>query len=59
MLVTERTSDGRTVVRLHKDWNPSRIGKSYTPPLKNYVTSHDAMRLQAALLRKEKFLTVR
>lgn len=59
MLVTERTSDGRTVVRLHKDWNPSRISKSYVPPLKNYVASHDAMRIQAALLRKDKYLTVR
>jgi hypothetical protein len=55
MLITERTSDGRTVVRLHKDWNPSRIGKSYVPPLKNYVTSRDAMRIQAALLRKQSF----
>ena len=55
MLITERTSDGRTVVRLHKDWNPSRIGKSYVPPLKNYVASHDALRIQAALLRKQSF----
>jgi len=58
MLITERTSDGRTVVRLHKDWHPSRIGKAYVPPTKNYVTTHDAQRLQAALLRN-KFLTVR
>ena len=50
MLVTERTSDGRTIVRLHKDWHPSRIGKAYVPPLKNYVTSTDALRLQKALL---------
>lgn len=56
MLITERTSDGRTVVRLHKDWNPSRIGKSYVPPLKNFVASHDALRIQAALLRKDKYL---
>ena len=55
MLITERTSDGRTVVRLHKDWNPSRIGKSYVPPLKNYVTSIDALRIQAAMLRKKTF----
>ena len=51
MLVTERTSDGRTVVRLHKDWHPGRIGSAYTPPRKNYETSLDASRLQAALLR--------
>lgn len=55
MLVTERTSDGRTVVRLHKDWNPTRISKSYVPPLKNLVVSHDALRIQAALLRKQKY----
>jgi hypothetical protein len=51
MLVTERTSDGRTVVRLHKDWHPGRIGSAYTPPRKNYEASLDASRLQAALLR--------
>jgi hypothetical protein len=51
MLVTERTSDGRTVVRLHKDWHPGRIGSAYTPPRKNYENSLDAIRLQSALLR--------
>lgn len=50
MLITERISDGRTVVRLHKDWHPNRIGKAYVPPLRNLVTSTDALRLQRALL---------
>lgn len=36
MLVTERTSDGRTVVRLHKDWNPSRINKHLIIRKSNY-----------------------
>ena len=54
MLITERTSDGRTIVRLHKDWHPSRIGKGYVPKLPNYVQSFDAIRLQSALLRKSK-----
>jgi hypothetical protein len=53
MLVTERTSDGRTVVRLHKDWHPGRIGSAYTPPRKNYEASLDASRIQAALLRSK------
>lgn len=51
MLVTEYTSDGRTIVRLRKDWNPTRIGKAYMPPIKNHVQSKDAYRLQSALLK--------
>jgi hypothetical protein len=31
MLITERTSDGRTIVRLHKDWHPGRIGAAHKP----------------------------
>lgn len=54
MLITERTSDGRTVVRLHKDWHPGRIGRCYTPPRKNYEASWDATRIQSALLKKGK-----
>ena len=50
MLVTERTSDGRTIVRFHKDWHHSRISKGYIRPLKNYVVSEDACKLQHALL---------
>jgi len=52
MLVTERTSDGRTVVRLHKDWHLGRIGRCYTPPRKNYETSWDSTKIQTALLKK-------
>jgi len=50
MLITEYTTDGRTIVRFRKDWNPSRISKGYVAPLKNYVESKDACKLQRALL---------
>ena len=50
MLVTEYTSDGRTIVRLRKDWHPDRISKAYIPPMKNHVLSRDAYRIQTALL---------
>ena len=52
MLITERTSDGRTTVRLHKDWNPSRIGKAYTPPPQNNLQSLYAEMLQTGLLNE-------
>jgi hypothetical protein len=54
MLITERTSDGRTFVRLHKDWHPNRIGKGYVPKPPNHVNTYDAIRIQYALLRKPK-----
>jgi len=53
MLITERTSDGRTIVRLHKDWHPDRISKSYTPPRPRYHLSKDAWNIQTAFLRKQ------
>jgi len=53
MLIIERQSNGSTVVKIKKDWNPSRIGRAYTPP-QNPLT-RDAYRLQTALLEvKEK-----
>lgn len=53
MLITERTSDGRTVVRLHKDWHPGRLGSLYTPPRKNYEASRDASLIQTVLLKEK------
>lgn len=50
MLITEHTSDGRTIVRLHKDWNPSRLGVHYHAKPKPVIGDRDAMRLQMALL---------
>jgi hypothetical protein len=51
MLIIEKTSNGRTIVRLHKDWHPNRISKSYTPPLKDYMTD-SSIRIQTALLKQ-------
>lgn len=63
MLIVEKTSNGRTVVRLHKDWHPGRIGERVRtvnhPPrdaratnLLNRDDIADADLLQTALLRK-------
>lgn len=51
MLVTERTSDGRTIVRLHKDWHPGRISLGYIPPMKNYEQSNLELILQSQYLQ--------
>jgi hypothetical protein len=51
MLITERTSDGRTVVRLHKDWHPGRISLGYIPPPKNYEQSQLEVVLQTQYLK--------
>jgi hypothetical protein len=53
MLVTTKTSNGRTIVTLHKDWHPGRIGANVQPKQRNYM-SHDALRIQRALLRSMK-----
>lgn len=50
MLIVEYTTNGRNIVKLRKDWSPSRIGKAYTPP--KPTADKDAYRLQTALLRK-------
>lgn len=49
MLVIERNENGRTVVRLHKDWHIGRMSSAYTPPKRNYVAC-DAEWLQTTLL---------
>jgi hypothetical protein len=52
MLITERTSDGRTVVRLHKDWHPARLGSNYQPRPRNYMDdNYEALHIQDVLLR--------
>jgi hypothetical protein len=51
MLITERTSDGRTIVRLHKDWHPGRISVAYVPPMQRIEMGRSAYRLQTALLK--------
>lgn len=54
MLILEYFSNGQCRVRLHKDWNPSRIGRAYMPAPRNFVASEDAYRLQSALLKPVK-----
>jgi hypothetical protein len=49
MLIIETTKNGKRMVKIKKDWNPSRIGKAYTP--KYFDITHDAYRLQTALLQ--------
>jgi hypothetical protein len=51
MLITERTSDGRTIVRLHKDWHPGRISSGWTPPQRNYMVSDEDFHTQYSLLK--------
>ena len=51
MLITERTSDGRTIVRLHKDWHPGRISAGYLPPQRNYIETEEDYYTQHALLK--------
>lgn len=53
MLIVEKTINGRTIVRLHKDWHPGRISKAYEPPLKDYMTD-SSIRLQGYLLKHAK-----
>lgn len=54
MLVVEHQSNGKRIVKMHKDWHPSMLGKAYMPRQKNYVDSYSMERLQKALLRKDK-----
>ncbi len=52
MLVVEHVANGRTVVRLHKDWHPGRISRAWLPPPQNNVTSGDAFLIQSAFINK-------
>lgn len=54
MLVVEYQSNGRRIVKLHKDWHPGRLGTAYIPKPRNYVDGTHMERLQKALLRKDK-----
>jgi len=53
MLIVEHQSNGKRIVKLHKDWHPSMVGKGYMPRQKNYVDSRAMERVQQALLRKD------
>ena len=52
MLIIEQTINGRNIVKIRKDWSPSRIGKAYTPPAQNNLQDKDAYRLQTSLIGK-------
>ena len=53
MLIVEKQNNGRTIVRLHKDWHPNRISKGYQPPMRNYMTD-SSIRIQTGLLNYAK-----
>lgn len=50
MLVVEKTANGQKLIKIEKDWNPSRISQAYHPP-KLYFMDTDARRVQKLLLR--------
>ena len=52
MLIIEQTMNGRSIVKIRKDWSPSRIGRAYTPPVQNNVRSKDAYKIQTAYIGK-------
>ena len=52
MLVIEYRENGKNIVKIRKDWSPSRIGRAYTPPIKNNVESKDAYKIQSAFIGK-------
>jgi len=54
MLIVEQLSNGRRIVRLHKDWHPGRLGLSHVPKPRNYVEHGDMEAVQKALLRNKR-----
>lgn len=55
MLRIETTSNGRTIVRFVKDWNPTRISRCYVPKPRMYDHMRDHLRLQEALLKESRY----
>lgn len=54
MLVVEYKSNGVRKVVLHKDWHPGRMGLAHIPKQRVAPPSESMLKLQAALLRKDK-----
>lgn len=52
MLIIEYITNGRSIVKLRKDWTPARISRAYIPPLKTYQFDKDTVRIQTALIGK-------
>jgi hypothetical protein len=53
MLIIESTINGKTVVRIRKDWHPGRISQAYTPPYRPPTPTKDMYTIQTALLRNK------
>ena len=52
MLVIEQTENGRNIVKIRKDWSPSRIGRAYTPPVQKPVQDKDERKIQTSYIGK-------
>ena len=52
MLVIEQTDNGRNIVKIRKDWSPSRIGRAYTPPVQKPVQDKDERKIQTTYIGK-------
>lgn len=40
MLIVEKTSNGRTIVTIKRDWHPGRIGLAHVPKVRR-MDAHD------------------
>lgn len=52
MLVVEKTANGQRIVKIEKDWNPSRISQAHHRQKYHFMDT-DACRVQTLLLRTE------
>ena len=50
MLVLERTSNGRTIVTIKRDWHPGRLGIAYIPKVRSMDTNE--IKWQRVLLKQ-------
>ena len=50
MLIVEKTSNGRTIVTVKRDWHPGRISLGYVPKVRS-MDAHE-VRWQKALCKK-------
>lgn len=51
MLVIEKTSNGRTIITIKRDWHQGRISLAYVPPVRRMDANET--RWQTALLRSK------
>ncbi len=50
MLIVEKTSNGRTIVTVKRDWHPGRLGLAYVPKMR-MMDAHE-VRWQKALSKQ-------